>query len=77
MLEKDYDVVMPDARGHGNSDTPDYGYRYDDLAADTMSLINALGLVTPVLLGHSMGGMTGAGCDRQSQPKTAARTCFG
>ena len=59
-LEEDYDVVMPDARGHGNSSAPDHGYRYDDLAADVMGLIDALGLVTPVLLGHSMGGMTAA-----------------
>lgn len=59
-LEKDYDVIMPDARGHGNSSAPDHGYRYHDLAADIVSLIDALGLTTPVLLGHSMGGMTAA-----------------
>ena len=59
-LEEDYDVVMPDARGHGNSGIPDHGYRYPDLAADVVSLIDALGLATPVLLGHSMGGMTAA-----------------
>jgi len=28
------DIVMPDARGHGNSAAPDHGYRYEDLAAD-------------------------------------------
>lgn len=59
-LEEDYDVIMPDARGHGNSSVPDHGYRYDDLAADVVSLIDALGLASPVLLGHSMGGMTAA-----------------
>ncbi len=59
-LEKDYDVVMPDARGHGYSSAPDQGYCYDHLAADVVSFIEALELVTPVLLGHSMGGMTAA-----------------
>lgn len=59
-LEKDYDVIMPDARGHGNSSAPEHGYSYNDLAADIESLIDALGLATPVLLGHSMGGMTAA-----------------
>jgi N-formylmaleamate deformylase len=59
-LEEDYDVVMPDARGHGNSSSPDHGYCYDDFAADVVSLIDALGLASPVLLGHSMGGMTAA-----------------
>lgn len=60
VLEKDYDVIMPDARGHGYSSAPDHEYCYDNLTADVVSLINALELVTPVLLGHSMGGMTAA-----------------
>lgn len=59
-LEKDYDVIMPDARGHGNSGVPDKGYRYDNLAVDVMSFIDALGLARPVVVGHSMGGMTAA-----------------
>lgn len=59
-LEEDYDVIMPDARGHGNSGAPRYGYSYDDLADDVINLIDALGLPAPVLLGHSMGGMTAA-----------------
>lgn len=59
-LEENYDVVMPDARGHGYSGAPDHGYRYDDLTADVVSLIDMLGIANPVLLGHSMGGMTAA-----------------
>lgn len=59
-LEKEYDVVMPDARGHGNSSTPRHGYRYEDHAADVIGLIRGLGLSAPILLGHSMGGMTAA-----------------
>ncbi len=59
-LEEDYDVIMPDARGHGNSSAPERGYCYDNLAADVMGLIETLRLTTPVLLGHSMGGMTAA-----------------
>ena len=59
-LEGEYDVVMPDARGHGNSSTPLNGYRYQDHASDVVGLIHELGLTAPVLLGHSMGGMTAA-----------------
>ena len=59
-LEPEYDVVMPDARGHGNSSTPPDGYRYEDYAGDVVGLIQELGLAAPVLLGHSMGGMTAA-----------------
>ena len=59
-LEGEFDVVMPDARGHGGSSAPPHGYRYDDHASDVVGLIRVLGLSRPVLLGHSMGGMTAA-----------------
>src|SRR3546814_3769258 len=51
---------MPDARGHGNSSAPLHGYRYEDHASDVIGLIQALRLDMPILLGHSMGGMTAA-----------------
>lgn len=70
-LEGEYDVVMPDARGHGNSSTPFDGYRYEDHASDVVGLMQGLGLVAPVLLGHSMGGMTAAVI--ASQAATAIR----
>ncbi|UOQ69692.1 alpha/beta fold hydrolase [Hymenobacter volaticus] len=59
-LAQDYDVIMPDARGHGQSSTPASGYRYEDHASDIGGLIKALKLPPPFLLGHSMGGMTAA-----------------
>ena len=59
-LEGEYDVVMPDARGHGDSSTPPTGYRYEDYASDVVGLVAGLELDAPVLLGHSMGGMTAA-----------------
>jgi N-formylmaleamate deformylase len=59
-FEDEYDVVMPDARGHGNSSSPLHGYRYEDHASDVIELVRGLGLAAPILLGHSMGGMTAA-----------------
>ncbi|WEK41910.1 MAG: alpha/beta fold hydrolase [Candidatus Sphingomonas colombiensis] len=59
-LDGAFDVVLPDARGHGGSSAPDKGYLYDDLAGDVVGLIAALALDAPILLGHSMGGMTAA-----------------
>jgi pimeloyl-ACP methyl ester carboxylesterase len=59
-LENDYDVIMPDARGHGNSSAPDNGYSYNNLASDVLNLIDILKLDKPMLIGHSMGGMTAA-----------------
>lgn len=57
-LEKEFDVVMVDARGHGFSDAPDSGYTTEDRADDVAALIQALGLEKPIILGHSMGGAT-------------------
>jgi N-formylmaleamate deformylase len=59
-LEGEFDVVMPDARGHGRSTAPRSGYSYDELAADVVGLIDSLQLSRPILTGHSMGGMTAA-----------------
>jgi pimeloyl-ACP methyl ester carboxylesterase len=54
-LEGEYDLVMVDARGHGLSDAPETGYAPRDHAADIASLVQALGLERPALIGHSMG----------------------
>lgn len=59
-LKEEYDVIMPDARGHGKSSVPNDGYRYEDHANDVEGLIEALALSSPVVIGHSMGGMTAA-----------------
>lgn len=59
-LQDKFDVVMPDARGHGTSSSPLHGYRYEDHASDVVGLVRELGLSAPVILGHSMGGMTAA-----------------
>ena len=57
-LQADYDVVMYDRRGHGLSDAPESGYAFDDHAADLASLLAALDLEHPRLIGHSSGAAT-------------------
>jgi pimeloyl-ACP methyl ester carboxylesterase len=59
-LEKDYDVIMYDLRGHGFSDAPQTGYLINDYVADTVGLIRALKLKKPVIIGHSLGGSIAA-----------------
>lgn len=58
VLEAAYDVIMPDARGHGQSDAAETGLGTAELASDLHGVISALGLYKPAVLGHSMGGMT-------------------
>lgn len=55
-LEAAYDVVMLDFRAHGKSGGPDKGFSLDLLTTDTATLIRALMLEKPFVLGHSMGG---------------------
>jgi len=52
-----YDVVMPDARGHGRSARVERGAEID-AAADLAGVIRALGMAPAVVAGHSMGAMT-------------------
>lgn len=40
-------------RGHGESGTPETGYRVEDFAADVVPLLGALGVDRAVLVGHS------------------------
>jgi N-formylmaleamate deformylase len=58
-LKTAYDIVMPDARGHGLSARVSAGEVLDQ-AADLAGLIRALGLVRPVVAGHSMGAAMAA-----------------
>src|SRR5215218_7239361 len=57
-LAREYDVVMVDARGHGRSDAPEWGYGSAEQAGDLAGAIAALGLHRPAVLGHSMGAAT-------------------
>lgn len=57
-LQDQYDVIMPDARGHGRTQGNLQNFGYDQLGADTLAVIRALGLARPFLFGHSMGAQT-------------------
>lgn len=54
-LSDGFDVVMPDLRGHGLSEAPDTGYTLDVIADEVAGFITCLGLINPILLGHSLG----------------------
>lgn len=49
-------VYAVDLRGHGDSDRPGT-YSFGAMCADTVGLLDALGLTDVVLVGHSMGGV--------------------
>lgn len=57
-LQKEYNVYMLDARGHGLSDpftTTDDG---ETLVKDVVGFVEAMSIEDPILVGHSMGAAT-------------------
>lgn len=59
-LEDDYDVIMPDARGHGLSDPGGESDPADVQADDLHAFIQELKLEKPIVMGHSMGAAAAA-----------------
>jgi N-formylmaleamate deformylase len=57
-LEQDYDLIMPDARGHGKSSSGKGDYSTRQRVADLAGVIQAMNLNLPVVGGHSMGADT-------------------
>jgi N-formylmaleamate deformylase len=57
-LERDYDVIMVDARGHGKSGSGRKDYSTAQRVADLAGLLQALQLDRPIVGGHSMGADT-------------------
>jgi non-heme chloroperoxidase len=48
-------AIVPDQRGHGDSEKPQSGYTMDHLAADALALLDALLIPSAIVVGHSMG----------------------
>jgi pimeloyl-ACP methyl ester carboxylesterase len=57
-LEESFDVIMPDARGHGLTPLKDGTHTAESLGDDLSALIEDLDLGRPPVVGHSMGAAT-------------------
>jgi N-formylmaleamate deformylase len=60
VLERDFDVVMPDARGHGLSRSAGPDVTVWGLARDAAAVVEALAVGPTLVFGHSMGAITAA-----------------
>jgi non-heme chloroperoxidase len=56
-LAATYHVYALDQRGHGDSDRPAQGYSMADFAADVLAFMDAMGLPSATVVGHSMGSL--------------------
>ncbi len=56
-LKKDWRIVAPDWRGHGDTGWAPQGYYYQDYLADLDAIVDHISPGAPVaMLGHSLGG---------------------
>ena len=58
VLENDYDVILPDARGHGKSGSGEGDYSTAARITDLAIILEKLDLDRPVIGGHSLGADT-------------------
>jgi pimeloyl-ACP methyl ester carboxylesterase len=56
FFSKSHRVVSVKLRGHRKSDAPDQDYTMPSFADDLAWLCEKLGLIKPIVIGHSMGG---------------------
>ena len=62
LLENDFDLIVPDLRGFGQSETIHSRYQLADMAADIIDLLDRLEIQQAAFAGHSMGGYIALAC---------------
>jgi pimeloyl-ACP methyl ester carboxylesterase len=55
LLDERYRILAIDQRGHGETDKPENGYEMRDFAADAAAFLDAMGIKSATIVGHSMG----------------------
>jgi 3-oxoadipate enol-lactonase len=56
MLEGDFDLILPDLRGFGESQSVGTRFTMADCAAEVAGLLDHLNILKTAIVGHSMGG---------------------
>lgn len=57
LSRQGYRVIVPDQIGFGKSSKPDIHYSFHEMSSQTLQLLDALGVESTAVVGHSMGGM--------------------
>jgi 3-oxoadipate enol-lactonase len=56
LLENDFELIIPDLRGFGESKAIDTNYSISEMAEDVAQLVEKIGFPKALIAGHSMGG---------------------
>ena len=63
-LENDFDLILPDLRGFGESEAAGMDFSMADCAADIAGMLDQLNIHEAAMVGHSMGGYVTLACAR-------------
>jgi pimeloyl-ACP methyl ester carboxylesterase len=69
-------VLTLDQRGHGESERPESGYGFDEVTADVIAAVDALGWRRFVVVGHSWGAPTALLLAARHPDRVAAIVCI-
>lgn len=76
-LAERYHVYALDQRGHGDSERPAAGYSAEELAADAVAFMDAVGLPRATVVGHSMGSIVATTLALRAPERLAALILVG
>ncbi|HEV2121539.1 MAG TPA: alpha/beta hydrolase [Chloroflexota bacterium] len=71
-LQPGWRAIVPDLRGHAESDKPLEGYAPLDYARDVAALVEALGIGDAPVIGHSLGALVALSLSAQMPPPISA-----
>jgi pimeloyl-ACP methyl ester carboxylesterase len=71
LLENDFDLIIPDLRGFGESDVMEADDSIIDFASDVAGLLSHLKIKKAFLAGHSMGGYVALAFAREFSERVA------
>jgi non-heme chloroperoxidase len=77
LLPQRYHAYALDLRGFGRSARPEGGYTIDDLAADVVAFLDAVGVDRATLVGHSMGTFVARRAAQEAPDRVAALVLIG
>lgn len=77
FLEDDFNLLIPDLRGHGKSSCPESGYHIEDMAEDLYFLIKELKIDCCHCVGSSLGAEVGVSLAAEHPELVQSLVCEG
>ncbi|MBY9016922.1 MAG: alpha/beta hydrolase [Candidatus Lokiarchaeota archaeon] len=76
-LIDEYQLIIPDLRGHGHSDSPSEGYHIDNMANDLSNILESSQIEKVHVIGASLGAEVGLSFAKNYSDKILSLICDG